>query len=581
MKKNNLIRFLEIALKKNKKNAISAFFLMIITSILSLFIPQVTKTIMDDAIKYGNVEKLLKLISLYILITITSSIFSFILEYIYSKMKKNVSMTFKMKMIRHLSKLSGSYYTNIKTGNILNILDNDIYVVESLGAELLFSLIVDFFTAFISLVFLINMQYDLLIIIIILQAIILYSQSKFTKLIAAKNEEIITTAGEAANIKQEYVSNLMNVIISKAKLNIFKQYLNKERNMIKASIRMDMIFSMSRATGSIFSSFLTVAIYGYGGYKIIRGTMTFGELIAFQQYTGMLISPCMNIIRSNISIQQAKVSVDRIFSILDEPININNNDSGVGCVENFKGELLFDKVNFSYDDETSILDDLSLKFDNGKITALVGASGCGKSTISKLIFRLWDVNDGEIMIDGIPIKNYNLNEIRKNISIITQDTLLFDDTILNNLTLGKKCVDKEDITKVCKSVGIYDFITNLPQGVDTVVGERGVKLSGGQKQRISIARSLLCNSKIIIFDEATSALDNISQSMILENINEFLINKTVIVIAHRLSTVRNADKIYVIDEGHVIEEGSHEELILNESSYYNLLNEENLELSIC
>ncbi|CEN30892.1 ABC transporter ATP-binding protein [[Clostridium] sordellii] len=581
MKKNNLIRFLAIALKKNKNNAIIAFFLMTITSILSLFMPQVTKMILDDAIKYSNVEKLLKLISLYILITITSSIFSFILEYIYSKMKKNVSMTFKVKMIKHLSKLSGSYYTNIKTGNILNILDNDIYVVESLGAELLFSLIVDFFTASISLVFLINMQYDLLIIIIILQAIILYSQSKFTKLIAVKNEEIITTAGEAANIKQEYVSNIMNVIISKAKLNIFKQYLNKERNMIKASLRMDMIFSMSRATGSIFSSFLTVAIYGYGGYKIISGTMTFGELIAFQQYTGMLISPCMNIIRSNISIQQAKTSVDRIFSILDEPININNNDSGVGCVENFKGELLFDKVNFSYDDKISILDNLSLKFDNGKITALVGASGCGKSTISKLIFRLWDVNDGEIMLDGIPIKNYNLNEIRKNISIITQDTLLFDDTILNNLTLGKKCIDKEYITKVCKSVGIYDFITNLPQGVDTVVGERGVKLSGGQKQRISIARSLLCNSKIIIFDEATSALDNISQSIILENINEFLIDKTVIVIAHRLSTVRNADKIYVICEGHVIEEGSHEELILNESSYYNLLNEENLDLSIC
>lgn len=577
MRKNNLIRFLKIAFKKNKFNAIMAFSLMLITSGLSLFMPQITKMILDDAIKNSNINLLFKLIIIYVGITLISNVLSLFLDYIYSKMKNRVSLMFKIKLVRHLAKLSGDYYTNIKTGNILNILENDMYVVESLGSELLFSLIVDFFTAVIALVFLIKMQVDLLIIIIAIQIAILFSQSKFTKLIASKNEEIREKSGDIANINQEYISNIMNVVISKSNLKFFKEYLKKERNIFKTSVQLDMAFSASVASGSILSTFITVATYGYGGYKIINGTMTFGELIAFQQYTGMLISPCMNIIRSNIQIQQAKTSVNRIFTVLDEPIKISNNNSGIRCTKKFVGNIDFNQVNFSYEDKYSILNNINLEFKNGQVTALVGSSGCGKSTISKLIFRLWDVDNGDISIDGVSIKDYNLKDIRKNISIITQDSLLFDDTITNNLVFDKKYIDEQQIHNICKCVGIYDFISDLPSGFETIVGEKGVKLSGGQKQRISIARALLSDSKIIVFDEATSALDNISQSIILENINKYLIDKTVVVIAHRLSTVKNADKIYVIDKGRIVESGSHEELVSNKSAYYNLLNEKTIE----
>nr|WP_312983854.1 ABC transporter ATP-binding protein [Clostridioides sp.] len=573
MEKNNLMRFFKIALRKNKFNALIAFFLMIITSILSLLMPQVTRVILDNAIKNSDLGMLVKLILLYVIITIISSTLSIVLDYLYTKMKNRVSMAFKIRLVKHLAKLSGDYFTNIKTGNILKVLEDDIYVVESLGAELLFSLIIDFFTALISLIFLIKMQYDLLIIIIVLQITILYSQSKFTKLIAIKNDEIRTNSGDVANINQEYISNIMNIVISKANSKFFKQFLKKEKNMIKTNISMKMIFSISRATGGIFSSFITVAIYGYGGYKIIMGTMTFGELIAFQQYTGMLISPCMNIIRSNIDIQQAKTSVNHIFNVLDEPVYIRNNNNGVRCTKSFKGDVSFNNVTFSYEDKSTILNNISLEFKNRQITALVGASGCGKSTISKLLFRLWDVNLGDITLDGVSIKDYNLKDIRKNISIITQDTLLFDDTIFNNLILYNKFINKDYLYDICESVGLYRFIDELQNGFDTIVGESGVKLSGGQKQRISIARALLSDSRIIVFDEATSALDNVSQSIILDNIKKFLKNKTVIVIAHRLSTVKNADKIYVIEKGEVVEEGSHEELILNKDVYYKLLNE--------
>ena len=581
MKNNNLIRFLKIAFKKNKYISILAFLMMIITSAIELYIPQITRVILDDSIKLGNIKFLLSLILVYIGANLALNLLSILLDYIYSIMKNRISLTFKIKLVRHLSKLSGRYYTNIKTGNILNIMDNDMYIVESLGADLLFSLIVDFFTAIVALFLLMKMQYDLLIIIIIIQIIILFSQSKFTKLIAAKNEEIRDESGEISNINQEYISNIMNVVIYKANLKFFKTYLHKEKNIFKKSVMLDLIFSISGSTGRMLSSFITVAIYGYGGYKIIQGTMSFGELIAFQQYTGMLISPCMNIIRSNIKIQQAKTSVNRIFSVLDEPVTILNNDRGIRCESGFKGDICIKEVDFSYEDECNIIDKLNLKFKNGETTAIVGASGCGKSTIAKLIFRLWDVKSGKIIVDGVPIKDYNLKDIRKNISIITQDALLFDDTIASNLMMTKKNINEDYRDKICKSVGIDELVNSLPDGFNTIVGEKGVKLSGGQKQRIAIARALLCNSKIIIFDEATSALDNISQSIILENIREFLVDKTVIVIAHRLSTVKNADKIYVMDKGQIFEEGSHSELVLNEGIYYNLLNEQSSVDALC
>ncbi|RDY27603.1 ABC transporter ATP-binding protein [Romboutsia weinsteinii] len=579
MKNKNLARFLKIAFKKNKYISIIAFVIMIVTSIIELFMPQITKIILDDAIKFGNIKLLVNLILLYITTNLLLNTLSIVLQYIYSKMKNRVSIIFKIKLIRHLAKLSGNYYTNIKTGNILNILENDMYIVESLGADLLFSLIVDFFTATIAFFFLMKMQYDLLIIIVIIQALILLTQSKFTKLISLKNEKLRDDSGDISNISQEYISNIMNVVISKSNLKFFKQYLNKERKMLKNSIGLDMAFSTSMATGSILSSFITVAIYGYGGYKIINGSMTFGELIAFQQYTGIFISPCMNIIRSNIKIEQAKTSINRIFTVLDEPIIIDNNNNGIRCSDSFKGNISFNNVTFSYEDKGNTIDNINMKFENGKITALVGSSGCGKSTIAKLLFRLWDVNSGDIIVDSVSLKDYNLKNIRENISIITQDVLLFDDTIINNLILNNKGINDDYLAKVCKSVGIYELVNSLPNGFNTIIGEKGVKLSGGQKQRISIGRALLCDSKIIIFDEATSALDNISQRDILENINEFLEYKTVIVIAHRLSTIKDADKIYVLEKGKVIEEGCHEQLILNEGIYCSLLDEQSLEVA--
>lgn len=579
MNKNivNIKRFIRILFKNNKAISLIAFLIMVTISILDLFIPQITRMILDKAIKLGKSDLLLKLIIIYATITIVSAVLTIGLDYIHSTIKKKVSINLKIKLLNHLSKLSGEYYTNIKTGNILSIIENDMFAIENFGVDILFSLIVDIFTAIIALAFLVKMQLDLLMIVIFLQALITLSQLKFTKIIAKETGEVRSSAGNISNLVQEYVSNIMNIVISKSTLKFFKQYIKKEKQLVKKCIKLDVTISKNIGIASILNGLIVICIYGYGGLSIIKGHMTLGELIAFQQYTGMLIGPCIRIIKSNTRIQQSAVSINRVFSILDEPITITQNNSGKSYLDEFRGDILFDKVSFSYSNGDKILDEINLKFEKGKRTALVGSSGSGKSTIIKLLFRLWDVDSGNITIGNSLLKEYNLKNIRKNISIITQDLLLFDDSVINNLTLGNKNIDRHYVECICKKVGIYDFIDKLPNGFDTTLGEQGVRLSGGQKQRISIARALISDAKIIVFDEATSALDNISQSNMLYNINEFLEDKTTIVIAHRLSTIKDADKIYVLNKGKVVEEGTHEELLHKNNFYYSFLNKQPLE----
>ena len=576
MKENSLIRLFKIILRKNYKILGIAFFILVISSMLNLGMPQIIRIILDDAIVNKDSELLIKLIILYSLILIASAAIRLFLEYIYSKLRIKLSIYLKTKVLKHLSKLSGQYYSNIKTGEILNIIENDIAILGNIGVETLFSLIMDLIIAVISFTLLIKMQSELFIMVIILQLIILLVQSKFTNLIAKKTSEIRTYNGKLANIIQEYIFNIMNVVISKSTLYFFRRYFKSQRELAKNKIKLDVIFYSNIAISSVLANLIIIFIYGFGGLKIIKGEMSIGELIVFQQYTNMLITPCIRIIKSNTKIQQSLVSIDRVFSILDENIDIIQNNNGKLFDPNLESDIQLCNVNFAYGNK-KILNNINMSFKNGCITAIIGSSGCGKSTLVNLLFRLWDIDKGEILIDGESIKKYNLKSFRKNISIISQDLLLLDDSIFNNLTLGRNKISLQKVEDVCNNVGLLEYINGLEDGFNTNIGENGTKLSGGQKQRIAIARAILNDTKVIIFDEATSSLDNISQKVILQNIKPFLKNKVVIIVAHRLSTIKDADNIYIMNNGEVIEEGSHDELLLNKGAYFSMLNTKYIE----
>ncbi|MDX5680962.1 ABC transporter ATP-binding protein, partial [Clostridioides difficile] len=460
--------------------------------------------------------------------------------------------------------------------------------------ELAFSILVNIFTASMALFFLVRMQVDLFLIVLILQIILSIFQNKFTKLISKNTREIREDSGSLSNKIQEYVSNIKNVVVSKSRMKFFSSYLSEEKNLIRKYLKLDLIMNGNIAIAKSISILVTVSIYGVGGYKIISGNMTIGELLAFQQYTNMFIGPCISIVRANTRIQQAKASLDRVYSVIDEEIDIKVNNRGLRIEDKECNIIEFKNIYFSYkeigkkklqnleqdeqidctyeDIETDsyILSNINITFRKGETTALIGESGSGKSTIVNLLYRLWDIQKGEITIDGINIKNINLKSLRKSINIITQDKLMFDATIRNNININKSLSD-EELKNICSVVGMNDFISRLENGFDTIIGEKGVKISGGQKQRIALARSLVNDSKILILDEATSALDNISQSEILRNIRAYVKGKIVIIIAHRLSTIKDADNIYVLEKGKVVESGKDKELFIRNGIYRKLV----------
>ncbi|MGO0883713.1 ABC transporter ATP-binding protein [Clostridioides difficile] len=567
----NLFRFLKLIIKQNKTKLIVAFIVTFIISILDLSMPQITRRIIDDGIEYGNIEILIKLVIIYILVTIFSSIFEILLAYLYSSIKNKATVNLKVKLLNHISKLSGRYYSNIKTGNILSVINTDMYMLENFSAELIFTMLVNIFTAIISLYFLVKIQTDLFLVVCILQIILTILQGKITKVITLKTSEIRNDGGNLSNLIQEYISNIMNIIVSKSKMKFFSSYLNKERNLIHKFLKLDMIISGNFAISGIITGLITISIFGYGGYKIIKGNMTLGELLAFQMYSGMLIGPCVSIVRANTRIGQAKASINRVYSILDEKVDIKVNNLGYRLVKNDCNIIEFKNVYFKYDkDGKYILNDMNLKFEKGKISAIVGGSGCGKSTIVNLIYRLWDINNGVILFDKFKIDEINLKSLRNSINIVTQDVLIFDDTIKNNIILNYEINDNE-LNEIIYKVGLNDFIDSLNCGLETIVGERGIKISGGQKQRIALARAIISDRDILVFDEATSALDNISQEKILKNISFYLKNKIVIIIAHRLSTIKEADIIYVIENGKVIESGNDDTLLSKDGLYKTLV----------
>lgn len=572
MKKDkNLKRFLKFIISKNKLKLSISFFLVIVSSCMSLYLPKITRKIVDEGIMAKDYKFLLNLIIIYLIIVFSSAIIDIILEHLYNVMKNKVTSSFKIKLFHHLSKLSGKYFSNIKSGNIFSIVEQDLYIVEGFNAELLFSIIMNFITAICSVYFLFMMSKDMLFIVVILQILLILSQSKIRKLISKMTREIRNLDGNLVNISQEYISNIMNVVISKSKKIFLKRYIKQMKSIIEKNMIINLIMVSNISISKILSGMISATIYGYGGYKIISGKLSIGELIAFQQYTGMLVNPCINIIRSANKIEQVKVSIDRIYSIIDEPIEIfsplKSNIFGSNLEHKPIENIEFKNVYFKYSDkDNQVLNGVNLSFSKGKTTAIVGGSGCGKSTISNLIYRLWDVSEGEITINGINIKNVNLAFLRKNINVVTQDVLIFDNTIRDNISLGKN-IEDEEILSICNIVGMKDFIESLEDGLYSIVGEKGVKMSGGQKQRIAMARALAGNSDILVFDESTSSLDNISQKEIMKNMKEVIKDKIVIIIAHRLSTIKDADNIYVIKDGQVAESGSDEELIILGGDY--------------
>lgn len=401
----------------------------------------------------------------------------------------------------------------------------------------------------------------LLLIMILMETFMLFLHEKYIKLVSKKLERVRDISGKSMNLLEEFVVHMMDIIITHANILFLKKYLNNEQLYINESTKLEKMIEKNQLTANTLNEIMFIVIYLISGLSIIQNTMTIGTMMAFIQYTSMLISPILQLTNSNTRIHIAIVSLRRIRTVLRIPKTVD-----VGTKENIEGKIQFENVNFSYQPEVNVLNDFNMKIEKGKKIAIVGCSGCGKSTLLKLLYRLWSPNQGKILIDDIPIEKYSLKALRDSIAIVTQDVMIFNDTVLNNINLtGDRNIS--EIKKMCKKIDLEDNAILMDENPEGTVGEYGVKLSGGQKQRIAILRAILQNASIYVFDEATSALDNLTQEKIMEEIDTYLCGKTTIIIAHRLSTVRNADYIYVIENGSVVEEGTHDKLMLKNGAY--------------
>tara|TARA_Y100001958_G_scaffold159939_1_gene164444 strand:+ start:43 stop:1524 length:1482 start_codon:yes stop_codon:yes gene_type:complete len=483
----------------------------------------------------------------------------------------NIVKDIRDKLYNHIQKLSLGYFNKEKSGTITSVIINDVEQLQgalSVAFQKLFVEPINILT-FATLLFIISWKLALIAIVIIpLAGVAIITIGKSIRRKSRRTQKKI------AEIMQILSENLSSIRIVKAFVNEkeeIKKFSRETTNYLSLHLKRARLDLIAAPITESFGVIIGVVLLWYGGSEVIlqRGLIA-EDFIRFILILFSILGPIKQLSNVNIRIQAGAASAERIFNLLDtEPqiVEINNPTK----LQNFKNEVVFKNVNFEYfAGDGPVLDNINFSIKKGEVVALVGPSGSGKSTIADLIPRFYDVNSGSIMFDGEDIKNASLASLRNNLGIVSQEVVLFNDTIRNNIAYAQPNKDESEIRKAAEAANALEFIEKTQDGFDTVVGERGVKLSGGQKQRLAIARALLKNPSILILDEATSALDTESEKKVQKAIESLMKDRTALVIAHRLSTVQNADKIIVIEKGVVVENGSHSELYEKNGLYRRL-----------
>ncbi len=475
---------------------------------------------------------------------------------------------------KHLHKLPIGYFKSERVGNIISRFTNDVNIIQLSISTTFSNLIKEPLTIIVFLGIAISISWQLslfaFIIVPIASLIIAWIGNKL------KKQTIIlqTKLADITSILQETISGVKIVKAFGMEQFENQRFMNETKSYFKLVLKTVRIRNLSSPITEILSVIIGAVIIYYGGILVlVDKTLNASEFLGFLFAIFQMMPPIKELGSVNNRIQEASAAADRIFEITDIEPHIKNIPNAIK-LKDFKNEIEFKNVSFKYEDsDVKVLDNLNFSVKRGEIIALVGPSGGGKSTLADLIPRFYDPTEGQIIIDGNNIKDVTIESLRSKMGIVTQETFLFNTNIAENIAYGLKDYPIDKIIEAAKTANAHNFISEMPQGYNTVIGERGVKLSGGQRQRLTIARALLKNPEIMIFDEATSALDNESEILVQEAIERLMLNRTTFVIAHRLSTIRNATNILVLDRGRIIQKGTHDKLISEEKGLYKKLYE--------
>ncbi|HFO0485392.1 TPA: SAV1866 family putative multidrug efflux ABC transporter [Staphylococcus aureus] len=514
-------------------------------------------------------------IALFIFVIVRPPI-EFIRQYLAQWTSNKILYDIRKKLYNHLQALSARFYANNQVGQVISRVINDVEQTKDFILTGLMNIWLDCITIIIALSIMFFLDVKLTLAALFIFPFYILTVYVFFGRLRKLTRERSQALAEVQGFLHERVQGISVVKSFAIEDNEAKNFDKKNTNFLTRALKHTRWNAYSFAAINTVTDIGPIIVIGVGAYLAISGSITVGTLAAFVGYLELLFGPLRRLVASFTTLTQSFASMDRVFQLIDEDYDIKN---GVGAqpIEIKQGRIDIDHVSFQYNDnEAPILKDINLSIEKGETVAFVGMSGGGKSTLINLIPRFYDVTSGQILIDGHNIKDFLTGSLRNQIGLVQQDNILFSDTVKENILLGRPTATDEEVVEAAKMANAHDFIMNLPQGCDTEVGERGVKLSGGQKQRLSIARIFLNNPPILILDEATSALDLESESIIQEALDVLSKDRTTLIVAHRLSTITHADKIVVIENGHIVETGTHRELIAKQGAYEHLYSIQNL-----
>ena len=549
----------------------------IIISLLSTLTPYLLKVVVDDYLLTKNYEGMLVIILIMIVVLFSEVVFMYIFTYNANWLGQKVIKDLRVNVFQKIIKFKMSFFDKNAVGRLVTRTVNDIETIASIFSQGLFTIIADFLKMATVITVMTIISVELTIVVISIFPLLIYATRVFQKSMKTAFEKVRIEVANLNSFVQERISGVKIVQIfnrEKIEKDNFNEINLKHRD---AWLRTVWINSIFFPIAEISTSICIGLLVWYGGFKNISGeTISLGTLFLFISMSGLLFRPLRQIADRFNTLQMGMVSTERIFKILEDNLEIN--DKGKIEQNSFSGQIEFKNVNFSYIKNQKVLDNISFKINPSETFAIVGPTGSGKTTITNLITKFYELDSGNILLDGNDIDSYNLENIRNKIGIILQDVFLFADTIFNNITLFNEKISIQDVEKAAKELEIHEFITSLPNGYNFNVSERGTTLSSGQKQLIAFLRVLVNNPDILILDEATSSIDSYSEDLIKKATNKITKGKTSIIIAHRLSTVESADKIIYMENGKILEYGNHKELLnINDGKFKKLYEEQSLE----
>ena len=547
--------------------------LVVLLAVFSAATPYITKYAIDDSITNRVEKDFLFYILLMLAVLVLQTVFQLLFIYYAAWLGQNLVMDVRVKLFDHLLRFKMKYYDNSSVGLLITRAVTDMERIADIFGQGLFMIFKDLLAMAVVFGVMVYLNFKLSLIVFIMLPVLLYATRIFQKYMKKAFEEVRTEVSNLNSFVQERLTGMKILqLFTREDLELKNFKAINERHK-KGWIKTVWYNSIFFPLADLSSSITIGLVAWYGGLNVVleNSTVSQGDLIAFIMFVPMLFRPLRQIADKFNTLQMGMVAATRVFKVIDTTSQID--DLGTHVADSFKGDIKFDNVHFSYVENEEVLKGISFDVKAGETLAIVGATGAGKSTIINLLNRFYEIGDGVIAVDGIDIKDVTLSSLRTQIAVVLQDVFLFADTILNNIKLNHPEITEEHVFQAAKDIGIHDFIMTLPNGYHYNVKERGVMLSSGQRQLISFLRAYVTNPSILVLDEATSSVDSYSEQLIQNATDKITKGRTSIVIAHRLATIKKADKIIVMDSGKIVEQGTHEQLLRKENGYYRNLYE--------